>query len=55
MVLDSHYRLQMIDDQTYTGGDAQQWRTNYYPVRLCRGMGYEYPSLQTLKEKYPGY
>ena len=55
MVLDSHYRLQMIDDKTYTGGDAQQWRTNYYPVRLCRGMGYEYPSLQTLQEKYPGY
>ena len=55
MVLDSHYRLQLIDDKTYPGGDAQQWRTNYYPVRLCRGMGYEYPSLQTLKEKYPGY
>lgn len=55
MVLDSHYRLQLIDDKTYTGGDAQQWRTNYYPVRLCRGMGYEYPSLQTIQDKYPDY
>ncbi len=55
MVLDSHYRLQLIDDKTYPGGDAQQWRTNYYPVRLCRGMGYEYPSLQTIQDKYPDY
>ena len=55
MLLDSHYRLQLIDDKTYPGGDAQQWRTNYYPVRLCRGMGYEYPSLQTIQDKYPDY
>ena len=55
MVLDSHYRLQLIDDKTYPGGDAKQWRTNYYPVRLCRGMGYEYPSLQTIQDKYPDY
>ena len=55
MLLDSHYRLQLIDDKTYPGGDAKQWRTNYYPVRLCRGMGYEYPSLQTIQDKYPDY
>ena len=55
MVLDSHYRLQLIDDKTYVGEDAKQWRTNYYPVRLCRGMGYEYPSLQTIQDKYPDY
>ena len=55
MVLDSHYRLQLIDDKTYPGGDAKQWRTNYYPMRLCRGMGYEYPSLQTIQDKYPDY
>ena len=55
MLLDSHYRLQLIDDKTYVGEDAKQWRTNYYPVRLCRGMGYEYPSLQTIQDKYPDY
>ena len=55
MLLDSHYRLQLIDDKTYPGGDAKQWRTNYYPMRLCRGMGYEYPSLQTIQDKYPDY
>lgn len=53
IVLDNHYRLQLIDDQTYSGD--KQWRTNYYPVRLCRGACYEYPQLETIKEKYPNY
>lgn len=55
MILDSHYRLLLIDDQTYPGEDARQWRTNYYPVRLCRGPCYEFPNLATMQEKYPDY
>ena len=55
MVLDKHYRLRLVDDQTYAGENARQWRTNYYPVRPCRGACYEYPPLDTMKEKYPNY
>lgn len=50
MVLDNHYHLQLIDDHTYAGENARQWRVNYYPVRLCRGACYEYPSLSKIKE-----
>jgi hypothetical protein len=50
MVLDAHYHLKLITDATYSGENANQWRTNYYPVRLCRGACYEYPSLSKIKE-----
>lgn len=56
LLLDTHYRLSLIDDNTYaTGSNARYWRMNYYPVRLCRGAQYQYPSLETIQQKFPEY
>ena len=56
MLLDNHYRLTLLDDQTYApASTATRWRSNYYPVRLCRGALYEYPNLSTIRQRFPEY
>ena len=56
MLLDSHYGLTLLDDQTYAPASAARyWRINYYPVRLCRGPLYNYPTLSTIHKKFPEY
>lgn len=47
LVLDNNYTLRLVDDSTF--GD-DRWRENYYPVRLCRGANFEYPSLSDMDE-----
>ena len=46
LVLDDHYTLREINDQTAN----KYWRLNYYPVRLCRGAFYNYPTLETIQK-----
>lgn len=56
MLLDSHYGLTLLDDQTYAPASAARyWRINYYPVRLCRGPLYNYPTLSTIHKKFSEY
>jgi len=56
MLLDSHYNLTLLDDQTYApASTATRWRRNYYPVRLCRGALYIYPTLSTIHKRFPEY
>lgn len=46
LVLDDHYTLREINDQTAN----KYWRLNYYPIRLCRGAFYQYPTLETIQK-----
>lgn len=47
MLLDDAYRLSCISDKTA----SEEWRYNYYPVRLTRGAFYDYHSFETIEEK----
>ena len=47
MLLDDAYRLSCISDKTA----SEEWRYNYYPVRLTRGAFYNYHSFETIEEK----
>ncbi len=46
LVLDDHYTLREINDNTAN----KYWRLNYYPIRLCRGAFYQYPTLETIQK-----
>lgn len=46
LVLDDQYNLREINDNTAN----KYWRLNYYPVRLCRGAFYNYPTLETIQK-----
>lgn len=46
LVLDDQYNLREINDQTAN----KYWRLNYYPIRLCRGAFYQYPTLETIQK-----
>lgn len=46
LVLNDHYTLREINDETAN----KYWRLNYYPVRLCRGAFYNYPTLETIQK-----
>lgn len=47
LLLRTDYSLKTLDDGTI-GND---WRKNYYPIRLCRGAYYSFHDLETLKSK----
>lgn len=46
LVLDDQYNLREINDGTAN----KYWRLNYYPIRLCRGAFYQYPTLETIQK-----
>lgn len=46
MLLDDSYRLRCITDREA----GEEWRYNYYPVRLTRGAFYDYHSLEAIDE-----
>lgn len=47
LLLDGDYHLRLVDDTTF---DNDYWRENYYPVRLCRGAAFEYPTFDSIEE-----
>ena len=50
MVITKDYELRTIDDNTYPGEYAKEWRDNFYPVRPVRGWMFNYPTLNEIEE-----